>query len=57
VLFCGYDVDVRDGKGTGTSTRTIYPVELPFCMAKSRVANVAIALTKNDASVWTNFIQ
>ena len=57
VLFCGYDVDVRDGKGTGSGTRTIYPVELPHCMAKSRVADAAMALTKGDASVWENIIR
>ncbi|RPI64312.1 MAG: ATP-binding protein [Planctomycetaceae bacterium] len=57
VLFCGYDVDVQNGKGTGSSTRTIYPVELPHCMAKSRVADTAIALTKGDSLVWTNIIK
>lgn len=36
VLFVGYDVDVKDGKGRGAGTRTVYPSELPFCMAKSR---------------------
>lgn len=37
VLFLGYDVDVgKDGKGRGAGTRTIYPMELPHCMAKSR---------------------
>ena len=39
VLFLGYDVAVsKDGKGQGAGTRTIYPCELPHCMAKSRGA-------------------
>lgn len=39
LLFLGYDVDVgKDGKGRGAGTRTIYPSELPHCMAKSRGA-------------------
>lgn len=36
LLWYGYDVAVKDGKGMGSGTRTIYPVELPHCMAKSR---------------------
>ena len=57
VLFCGYDVDVQGGKGTGRGTRTIYPVELPHCMAKSRVADTAMSLIKGDSSIWTNIIK
>ena len=57
VLFCGYDMDVKNGKGTGNSTRTVYPVELPHCMAKSRVADTAIPLTKGDAGIWTHIIK
>lgn len=36
MLWYGYDVAVEDGKGKGSGTRTIYPTELPHCMAKSR---------------------
>ena len=36
LLWYGYDVAVKDGKGMGSGTRTIYPTELPHCMAKSR---------------------
>lgn len=39
VLFLGYDVDVKDGKGKGCGSRTIYPAELPHCMAKSRTCH------------------
>lgn len=57
VLFCGYDVDVQNGKGTGSGTRTIYPVELPHCMAKSRVADTAMPLAKGDVNIWNNIIK
>jgi len=37
LLFVGYDVAVnKDGKAQGAGSRTMYPVELPHCMAKSR---------------------
>ena len=57
VLFLGYDVDVRDGKGTGSGTRTIYPCELPHCMAKSRTIADPLPLTKFDTSLWTQLIK
>ena len=58
VLFVGYDLAVKDGKGdprTG-STRTIYPVERPHCMAKSRTLCEPLALKKFDATLWTNLL-
>jgi hypothetical protein len=57
VLFLGYDVDVRDGKGTGSGTRTIYPCELPHCMAKSRTIADPLPLTKFDTSLWTHLLK
>lgn len=38
LLFVGYDIDVQRGTRTarGTGTRTIYPQEQPYAMAKSR---------------------
>lgn len=36
LFFIGYDVFAKDGKASGNSTRTLYPVELPHAMAKSR---------------------
>jgi hypothetical protein len=58
VLFLGFDLgDVRDGKmATGFSGRTLYPVELPHCMAKSRTCDTAQTVTKNDPAVWTKVI-
>ena len=52
VLFVGYDVDVRDGVGIGSGTRTIYPSELPSFMAKSRTLADPIPLTKFDLTLW-----
>jgi len=59
VLFLGYDGgEFRDGKMTrGCETRTIYPIEMPHCMAKSRVADTAMSALKNDSSLWTKIIR
>ncbi len=57
VLFLGYDVDVEDGKGKGTGTRTLYPVELPHCMAKSRTCDQACGVGRNDPAVWQRFVR
>jgi len=56
VLFLGYDVEVEEGKGKGTGTRTLYPVELPHCMAKSRTCDTAMPVARHDPSVWTPII-
>ncbi|MCO6438968.1 MAG: AAA family ATPase [Phycisphaerae bacterium] len=52
VLFVGYDINVAEGKGQGSGTRTIYPAELPHCMAKSRVLAEPIPLVKFDQTLW-----
>lgn len=52
VLFIGYDVVTRDGKGRGSGTRTIHPVEQPHCMAKSRTLRLPLACIEGDATVW-----
>lgn len=54
VLFVGYDVAVKDGKGSGSGSRTIYPNELPHCMAKSRTLSQPLALSKFDSTLWTS---
>ena len=55
VLFLGYDVSVsKDGKGRGAGTRTLYTIELPHCMAKSRTTQEVITLDGRD--VWANII-
>lgn len=57
VLFIGYDVAVKDGKGTGSGTRTIYPCELPHCMAKSRTLDEPLELVKYDIALWNSLFQ
>ncbi len=53
VLFIGYDIDVdKQGKGRGGGSRTIYPVELPHCMAKSRTLTETMPLVQFDTSIW-----
>ena len=60
VLFVGYDVAVKTdpknkrakGKGVGVGTRTIWPQELPHCMAKSRSLADPLELVKFDTTIW-----
>lgn len=52
LLFVGYDVDVANGKGRGSGTRTIYPAERPHCMAKSRTLAEPLVYAAQDASLW-----
>ncbi len=56
VLFVGYDVAVKDRKGKGSGTRTIYPSELPHCMAKSRTISEPIPLVKYDRTLWQTLL-
>ena len=57
VLFLGYDVAVNeDGKGCGCGTRTLYPQELPHCMAKSRTTAQAMAISEG-VEVWGEIIK
>ncbi len=56
MLFLGYDVDVKDGKGRGSGTRTIYPCELPHCMAKSRTMAEPVPLVKFDTALWKKLL-
>lgn len=54
MLFIGYDLFVnKEGKATGSGTRTIYPVEMPHCMAKSRRLSAAVPYTMGDSAIWT----
>ncbi len=52
VLFMGYDVNVKDGKGQGAGTRTLYPAELPHCMAKSRTCQAPIPVSGDASALW-----
>ncbi len=57
VLFLGYDVNVKDGKGRGAGTRTLYPRELPHCMAKSRTITEQIPYDQNGEELWKAVLQ
>lgn len=53
VLYLGYDVVTEDGKGKGGGTRTIYPVERPTHIAKSRTLADPVEFTgPEDGRVW-----
>src|SRR3990167_488376 len=54
-LYIGYDIIVdKDGKGKGGGTRTIYPVERPTHIAKSRTLKEPVSFEgPDDASIWT----
>lgn len=55
LLFLSYDVDVQDGKGTGSATRTLWPYELPSHMAKSRTLQDPRPITHDPeayAALW-----
>ena len=60
VLFIGYDVAVdKKGKGQGSGTRTLYPAELPHCMAKSRTCTqpIAVGAVEDGAAIWNEVIK
>lgn len=56
LLFIGYDVAVADGKGEGAASRTIYPCELPFCMAKSRDLATPVPYSKGNPDLWVKLL-
>lgn len=57
VLFIGYDVAVdKEGKGRGNGTRTLWPAELPHCMAKSRTMQQELPVGAGD-DVWPHILK
>jgi len=53
LVYFGYDVHVEEGKAQGSSTRSVYTIELPTHMAKSRTAQIAEPFTiENPGAVW-----
>lgn len=53
ILFIGYDVAVKDGKGQGCGTRTIYSAETPTHIAKSRTWRGSMPYDLQDpAAIW-----
>lgn len=58
VLFVGYDVVSEDGKGKGAGTRTIWPVERPDHIAKSRILSEPLPFAgPEDGAIWTRLFQ
>jgi hypothetical protein len=57
MLFIGYDVRTKDGKGQGSGTRAIYPQEMPTHMAKSRTLSSPILYTPGSADVWAQIFK
>ena len=57
LLYVGYDVESgKDGKARGHGSRTIYPRELPFCMAKSRTLADPVELVQFDMTLWNKLL-
>ncbi len=53
VLFIAYDVAVKEGKGRGVGTRTIYTQELPTHIAKSRTKQLTTSFDLQDpGAIW-----
>ena len=53
LLFVGYDTFVaKDGKASGSGSRTIYTSERPTLWAKSRLLSDPIAYIDNDPTLW-----
>lgn len=53
LVFIGFDVDVKNNKARGSGTRTIYPVEMPHCMAKTRNHRDTIVYDDGSAELWS----
>lgn len=56
LLFVGYDVFAKDGKATGAGTRTVYPVELPTHLAKSRSLSDPIVYERGSFDLWSKLL-
>ena len=48
----GFDVNVKDNKASGSGTRTIYPVEMPHCMAKTRSLKESFEYVDGSDDLW-----
>ena len=58
VLWLGYDVISENGKGKGGGTRTIFPVERPDHIAKSRTAVDPVPFeSATDGTIWKHIIE
>jgi len=56
LLYVGYDVTTTRGKARGHGSRTIYPTEKPWCMAKSRTLADPVELVQFDRTLWDTLL-
>ena len=57
LLFGAYDIAIdKDGKGIGNGSRTLYPREMPYCMAKSRTMSEPISYNDNAEEIWSRIL-
>lgn len=57
LLYVGYDIFAKDGKAQGSSTRTIFPTEMPTYLAKSRSLADPIVYEKGSFELWTKLLR
>lgn len=59
LMYVGYDVECakhHNGKAQGHGSRTIYPTEMPWCMAKSRTLADPVELVQFDTTLWNKLL-
>lgn len=57
LLYVGYDVMTKDGKGAGAGTRCIYPNERPSWWAKSRTLSKEIPYDRGSCELWKQLLE
>jgi hypothetical protein len=57
LIFVSYDVSTKNGKGTGSGTRTIYSAEMPTWLAKSRLISEPIDYVKGSCELWRQLLK
>ena len=58
LIYIGYDIAVdSDGKAKGSGTRTLYPVETPIFLAKSRSLREPMVYEDGSDEVWKKIFQ
>ena len=60
LFYIGYDVECSKndrGKAQGHGSRTIYPQEMPWCMAKSRGLAEQTELVQFDTTLWKELLK
>lgn len=52
LVFIGYDINVKDNRAKSSGSRTIYPLEMAHCMAKSRSLREQIIYDEGSVELW-----